>query len=262
MKGTTINKIITSVIAMTIFTPILVLAATTASLSPASANVAVGQKFNIAISVNPQGTNDYAEKLEVNYPADILEATAFTFSGNWIAMTASGYDSIDNTNGSLIKTAGYPGGFSSTTVFGTIYFSAKKAGSGTIRIGNSSLAFQASGQSAITGNEATFSVTSPGVPVQTPAEITQPEVKTTAPNLKPTPAPSVTKPPAKSTTAEATSTTTPTEITGNISPESQTAATASATETGGNIWFRIIAGVAVLIVLIGGAVYLVLKNKR
>src|SRR3989344_7692792 len=94
-----------------------VVAATTASISPNDINVTLGQKFSITISVNPQGTANYAEKLEINYPADILEVKSFTLGSNWIAMAQSGYDSIDNTNGVLIKTAGYPGGLTSLTHF-------------------------------------------------------------------------------------------------------------------------------------------------
>ena len=187
------------------------LAATTASLSPASASVIVGEKFNVTISVNPQGTANYAEKLEVDYPADMLEASSFTLGDKWIAMTATGYDSIDNTNGVLIKTAGYPSGFSSSAVFGTVSFIAKKAGSGTIKIGNSSLAFQASAQSAITGSGTSFVVTAP---VTIPPK---PEVKT--------PAPAVTKPaPVTTETGIPTETATVTPTTTETVP--QTAAVA------------------------------------
>ena len=69
MTKTIMNKLIASVAVATLFAPVLALAATTASLSPANVNVTTGQKFDVAISVNPQGTTDYAEKLEVDYPA-------------------------------------------------------------------------------------------------------------------------------------------------------------------------------------------------
>jgi len=199
MKKITLTSI-AAVIGMFTFA-IPVLAATTASLSPASMSVAPGEKFIVIISVNPQGTANYAEKLEVNYPSDILEAASFTLGDKWIAMTAAGYDSTDNINGVLIKTAGYPSGFSSSAVFGTVSFTAKKAGSGTIKIGNSSLAFQASAQSAITGNETTFVVTAPVVPIP------KPEVKTPTP--KPAPAPETGIP---TETTATTSTTTETAL--------------------------------------------------
>ncbi len=162
-----------------------VLAATTASLSPANVNAVTGQSFNVSISVNPQGISNYAEKLEIKYPADILEASSFTFGSNWMALTQSGYDSFDNINGVLIKTAGYPAGFTASTTFGTVTFHAKKSGNGAIRIGNNSLAFEANNQSAITGNGTAFSISAKTVaPTKktteqvTPAVKIQPEVKT------------------------------------------------------------------------------------
>lgn len=255
MTKTITNRLIAGAAVAALFAPVLALAATTASLSPASANVVAGQKFNVTISINPQGTANYAEKLEVDYPADILEISSFTLGGSWLAMTASGYDSIDNTNGVLIKTAGYPGGFSSATAFGTISFSAKKAGSGTIEIGNTSLAFQSSAQSAITGTGTTFAVTAPVVaPAPTPTPTPTPEVKTPAskPTLKAIPAPSVTKP---ATTTESTST----QSVNNASLESQTAS-AGAPAGSGNSWIWVLVAVVLLVVLIGGA-YL-MSNKK
>jgi hypothetical protein len=96
-----------------------------------------------------------------------------------MALTQPGYDSTDNINGVLTKTAGYPSGFSGATTFGTITFYAKKAGTGTIKIGNSSLAFESSSQSAITGNGTAFTVSAVTVaPTQTTEQVT-PVVETT-----------------------------------------------------------------------------------
>ena len=122
---------------------------------------------------------NYAEKLEVDYPASDLAVTSFTLGNSWMALTQPGYDSTDNINGVLTKTAGYPSGFSGATTFGTITFYAKKAGTGTIKIGNSSLAFESSSQSAITGNGTAFTVSAVTVaPTQTTEQVT-PVVETT-----------------------------------------------------------------------------------
>ena len=145
-------------------------------------------------------------------------------------MTTSGYDSIDNANGVLIKSAGYPAGFSSVTAFGTISFSAKKAGSGTIKVGNSSLAFQASGQSAIAGSGTTFAVTMPVAPAPIPTPLPTPTVKT------PAKTPSVVSP----TTSVA-----PVQPVTQIFPSSQTAA-AVATLSGGNVWLWILIVILVI----------------
>jgi hypothetical protein len=156
------------------------MAATNASLSPASVSVTAGKSFSVVITANPQGVMNYAEKLEVDYPASNLEVTSFTLGNNWMALTQSGYDSIDNTNGTLIKTAGYPAGFSGATTFGTITFYAKKVGTGTIKIGNSSLAFEANSQSTITGSGTAFAVSAKAVaPAKTTEEQVAPAVETT-----------------------------------------------------------------------------------
>ncbi len=133
-------------------------AATTASFSPANIQATAGNNFAVTITVNPQGASDYAEKLEVRYPADTLEVKSFTLANVWMALTQPGYDSIDNTAGVLVKSAGYPGGFSSLVPFGTVSFYAKKAGIGTITIGDHSLAFEANSQSALHGAPASFSI--------------------------------------------------------------------------------------------------------
>jgi len=186
MKKITITKIITVLGMLAFALPIM--AATTASLSPANVNVVAGKSFTVTVAVDPQGTKNYAEKLEVDFPASNLQVTSFTLGSNWMALTQSGYDSTDNTNGALIKTAGYTSGITGPTTFGTITFTALKSGSGNIKIGNSSLAFEISNQTAITGTGTAFNVsantvaptTKTTVQTATPTTGTQPTVQTPA----------------------------------------------------------------------------------
>ena len=140
-----------------------VLGATTASLTPTSINAVTGQNFSVTIRVNPQGSKNFAEKVELRFPADLLEVRSFTLGGTWMALSQPGYDITDNTNGVLVKTAGYPSGISSNTVFGTVSFRAKKTGTGSITIGSNSLAFEASTQGVITGPGASITITAPVV---------------------------------------------------------------------------------------------------
>ena len=176
MKKITFTKIITIVGMLAFALPVM--AATTASLSPTSVNVVAGKSFTITVAVDPQGTKNYAEKLEVDFPAGNLQVSSFTLGSGWMALAQSGYDSTDNTNGVLIKTAGYTGGITGPTTFGTITFTALKSGSGNITIGNKSLAFQISSQTAITGTGTAFNVSSNTVVV--------PTTKTTVQTVKPT----------------------------------------------------------------------------
>ncbi|MDD5696823.1 MAG: cohesin domain-containing protein [Candidatus Pacebacteria bacterium] len=135
-------------------------AATSISLSPETINVQEGQSFDVMVAVSSQeNASDHTIKVELDYPADKLEVTSFNFVNNWTPLTQSGYDLIDNTNGVLIKTAKYPAGVSSTAVFGIVSFSAKKEGSGTIKMGNGSLVLDGNGQNVLSGAPAiTFTI--------------------------------------------------------------------------------------------------------
>ena len=155
------------------------LAATTVSLSPASVNVVSGKSFNVIVAINPQGASNYTEKIELDYPADLLQVKSFSLGSNWMALSQTGYDLIDNTNGKLIKTAGYPGGISSSATFGTVSFYAKKAGSGVIKLGTGSLALDANNQNVLSGAPSvSVAITAPvSVPAEKPAAETPAETE-------------------------------------------------------------------------------------
>jgi hypothetical protein len=62
-----------------------------------------------------------------------------------------GYDSFSNTNGTLVRTGGYPDGFSGVTGFGSAVFVAKKSGSGTISFSDDSMALDANNTNQYNG---------------------------------------------------------------------------------------------------------------
>ena len=160
-----------------------VLAATTMSLSPTTVNVTARQTFNLSVAVDPQGVKNYTVKLELKYPVDLLEVKSFTLGSNWMAVSQTGYDLIDNINGVLIKTAGYPSGFTTNTAFGTVSFLAKKAGSGIIQTGTGSTALNASSQNVFSGSAQT-SVTIAEVILPPPPPLPPPQT-TTSPTVPP-----------------------------------------------------------------------------
>ena len=214
-------------------------AATTASITPSTVSVANGQSFNVVVSVNPSGTKNYAEKLEVNYPADLLQVSAFNLGSNWIPLTQTGYDSIDNTNGILIKTGGYTSGITTLTPFGTITFVAKKSGTGTITIGNNSQAFEVSSQTPITGSGSKFTIST--------AKVIQ----------------KVNNSPSTSTTIDLTPVTT---INGQVVPTTTSQAAAAAVAVSGvtqtvtqsnNTWIWILVVVVLIIVI-----FLLIRRKK
>ncbi len=154
------------------------LAATSVSFTPVTVSVRQGQVFTLTIGVNPQEVKNYTAKTELRYPADLLEVKSFTFANGWSPLTQSGYDLTDNANGTLIKTAGYPGGVSSATSFGTVSFLAKKSGNGIISLNSNSFALDANNQNVLSGTPAvSFNVTAP---------VIIPMLVETTPTTKPT----------------------------------------------------------------------------
>jgi hypothetical protein len=243
MKKTLLTIGLSMLGAMVLAVPAM--AVTTVSFSPVSVSAVSGKTFNVVIVVNPQGVANYTEKIELTYPADILEVRSFNFGGSWMPLSQTGYDLIDNTNGVLVKTAGYPGGLSSATTFGTVSFYAKKAGSGTITIGNNSLAFEASSQNAISGSPVSFTITTPvSVPVAPKSPTTPSTVETPTTAQPATEQPIVEQPTAQ------------------VSQPTLMAAMGTLLTLGtGNIWLGILIGLIILAGLIY-VIYLLRKKNN
>ncbi len=238
------------------------LAATTISFEPTAINATAGQNFNLAVAVNPS-EKIYTTKIELNYPADLLEVKSFSLGSNWMALTQSGYDSIDNIGGTMIKTGGYPGGLASAANFGTISFSAKKAGSGTISLGTASLALNSQSQNVISGApQATVSITAAVQPTPTPSlAIGTP---------RPTPTPTSTVSP--SATPTGTPTPSPSEsplVIATPSPSPSPNATASLFAGLGNIlslgtgsaFLAIVVALIIILAIVYLVMYLVKRRK-
>lgn len=136
----------------------------TLSLTPANVNIRQGQIFNAVVSLNPQGVKNYTVKLELKYPADLLEVKSFTFSDKWMPLSQTGYDLVDNAGGTMIKTAGYPGGATSVATFGTVSFVVKKSGNGTISVGNNSQILDATNANVLNGSSQISVVVSTPIP--------------------------------------------------------------------------------------------------
>lgn len=219
-------------------------AITIISLSPGSVSVNQGKTFNLIISVNPQGIKNYTIKTELTYPADLLQVKSFTFGTNWMPLSQPGYDLIDNTDGVLIKTAGYPAGTASAVTFGTVSFLAKKTGTGIIKVGNNSLALDSGNQNVFSSAlvQASVNITAPVVP---PASTPTPEEEVPTPEEE---APVVVSPPAEE------------------KPEARPsffAAVANVISFGtGKIWIAIIVAIVILAIIIYLVFYFTKKARR
>lgn len=168
MKKTIFTVLLAGLVALVLTTPVL--AATTVSLSLTSTNVVEGRNFVLTVKIDPQGLKNYTAKMELTYPADLLKVNSFTFGNSWMPVSQPGYDLIDNTNGTLIKTAGYPGGIASQATFGTVSFFAKKTGSGVIKLGGNSLTLDATNQNLLSSGNVQTAFSIAAAPVSTPPE--------------------------------------------------------------------------------------------
>jgi len=148
-------------------------AVTTATLVPSATQVAPGATLQVRVTLDPASTVNYAEKVALIYPADLLEATGFTFAPTWVALTQPGYDSIDNINGVMYKSAGYPAGFNSATLYGTASFRAKGVGTAKIGLGSDSVSYEKSASSTITGNNSVVTITAVPATVTNRPEVSQ-----------------------------------------------------------------------------------------
>ena len=136
-------------------------------LAPQSISVKAGQTFNVTVSIDPAGATVYTAVVNVKYPADLVEVKGFTQSGSWMTLNQTGYDLVDNTNGVLIKTAGYPKGLNGATTFGVVSFRAKKDGVGTISVTSSTKLLDSKNVDARTGSFASIALNVAKVPVAT-----------------------------------------------------------------------------------------------
>jgi hypothetical protein len=151
-------------------------ASTNISFSTTSINVVEGQTFTLVVSVDPNGVKNYTSSINLKYPADLVSVSGFTQDSSWMSVVQPNYDLIDNTNGTLIKTAGYPRGFLNSTTFGTITFTAKKSGSGTIETQNGTLSLGTSNTNLVSGIAQTSLVITPVLPVSTSTATTTEEI--------------------------------------------------------------------------------------
>lgn len=240
--------------------------AATISLLPTTVSVTKGQTFTVAVAVDPGSTNAYTVKSAVSYPAALVEATSFSFDSGWIPLSMSGYDSVDNTGGTLVKTAGFPKGFSSAKTFGTISFRAKESGTATISVGSASLAYDASSKNTLSGPQgaSTATITTTATPPPTASTTSPAAPPGRTPQTQTTPKPATTPKTtavsgqvAGSAAATTSATTTQASAPGSTSTGAQAAA-ASGGFFGSYGW--LLAGLAALALALGGAWWFVKRR--
>ena len=152
------KKIIKLFVLSVAFLPAFALATTNVNLSSVKTNVNAGDIFTVNVTVSPSGEIVYTSKVVFNYNSSLLEATSFSFAPIWLPLSQPGYDSMDQTNGVIIKTAGYPSGMTSAKTFGAITFRAKQSGTATISVAKSTEIYDANNKNIFSGNPGAVSI--------------------------------------------------------------------------------------------------------
>lgn len=199
------KKIIKLFVLSVAFLPVFALASTNVNLSSVKTSVNTGDIFTVNVTVSPSGESAYTSKVVVNYNSSLLEATSFSFAPTWLPLSQPGYDSMDQTNGVIIKTAGYPSGMTSAKTFGTITFRAKQSGTATISVAKSTEIYDANNKNIFSGNSGAVSINVSKAEVAPVKEVVN-TTKATVSTPKTNKTVSATKTVEDITTAEATNT--------------------------------------------------------
>lgn len=137
-KKLIISAIIATLGVVGFISPALATADFTLSL-PEGTSYNVGDTFEANIVISPT-EGIYTAGIYLEYPANLLKVESFSFASTWVPLSQSEYDSIDNTNGLLVKTAGYPGGVNSPVTLGTVTFRVLDSGQATIKFSSGTFA--------------------------------------------------------------------------------------------------------------------------
>lgn len=166
----TLAHIIIALAALTAAAPAL---ASTVTLAPATISVAAGQTVSMTVSVDTGQASAVTAKAVIAYPEDMLEAVSFSFAPVWIQLSQPGYDSM--AGGLVVKTAGYPGGFTGAKALGTLVFKAKKAGTAAVAVSGDSAVWGGQGGSTLSGAQGASAITiTSGAPAAKPAQAAPP----------------------------------------------------------------------------------------
>jgi hypothetical protein len=168
----------------------LPVSAATIDASRSQVAAQVGNVITVQYTIDPAGEREYSAKLALNFPPGVLTLTSFQFGDGWIALSQPGYDRVDNVNGVLVKTAGYPKGTAVPTIFGTAQFKVVGNGTGTVTLAGDSFVHNAARANALVMASPVTTTVTASRPAAKPAAATPAPV----PAPVPTPAPAIPSP--------------------------------------------------------------------
>ncbi|TSC84570.1 MAG: hypothetical protein G01um101417_101 [Parcubacteria group bacterium Gr01-1014_17] len=174
--------------------------AATINFVPATASVTQGETISFVIKVDAGDEKIVTVKTALSYPQDLLEPVSFLLTPNAVQLAQPGYDQMKD--GIIVKTAGFPGGFTGIKEFGTLVFKAKQAGLpaqagvATVSVSNDSLLLNTQSANRLNDlSSAVITIAAPPAPV--PALLNISEAKL-VPEID---APQITSPEVDSSTA-------------------------------------------------------------
>jgi hypothetical protein len=155
----------------------LVVSAATFSLSPAKVTIHKGESFSVSVGVN--GATDVSTvQMNAQFTPGILRFSGWSGNDAWMALKTADADSFSNTSGTLLKTSGFPGGFSGSKNFGRATFVGNEVGEGTVTLSSNSFIYNNANENTFApGNAVSVTVLPPVVkePAKGGSVITQPE---------------------------------------------------------------------------------------
>ncbi len=110
-------------------------AATSVTLNPSAVSVKNGDTFTVKVYLDSLGEKTYTARVSLRFPPELVQISKWQFADTWIQLPRPGYDTTDNADGLLTKTAGFPTGWSGTRLFGTATFSTKQSALGKLVLG-------------------------------------------------------------------------------------------------------------------------------
>lgn len=118
--------------------------AATFNFAPSRLTVVEGQEVRVVVNVVPAvGERAYTAQVGLSYPNDLFAFKTIEYGDTWIPVIRPNYDEANPALTDAVKTAGYPGGFTTPKVFAVVTLTAKKAGTGTVGFGASSFVLNA-----------------------------------------------------------------------------------------------------------------------
>lgn len=152
--------------------------AATINFIPAEVSVTAGQQISVVVQVHASEERVVTVKAALSYPQDLLEPVSFSFAPHVIQLAQPGYDQMNN--GVIVKTAGFPGGFTGTREFGTLVLRAKQTGAAIVSVSNESLLLNAQSANRLSGSSSVLITIA--VPVSTASGGTSTLLKTSEAN--------------------------------------------------------------------------------